>query len=134
MKSANYRIFICLLALCVFFSTNGLALSIHTCLSESSKSISIFSSHDCCKDKKSCAKGPVKNNASFKSKCCSFSISYQKINSSFLVKKNINVLPFLTSQHLSIEVKAKEVFYFYPIFQSPDLSFLNSLKPLPLLI
>ena len=134
MKSAYKRISICLLAFCVFFSTNGLALSIHTCISKSSKFISVFSSHDCCNTKQSCEKIPVKDSASFKSKCCSFSITYQKISSRFLVKKNINFHAFLLSQHLSLENKIWFTINFNHTFQYLNHSFSNPLKPLPLLI
>jgi hypothetical protein len=80
------NIFISLLIATVFVSGNGVVLAIHTCLSSSEKTVSLFETHCSCKteDPEKCHKpaaGELKNT------CCSFELSYLKLNTPVTAKK-----------------------------------------------
>jgi len=82
-----HKILILFLAANVLLSTNGLAITIHTCFSKSTKKISVFATKDCCMDSKSCKKEKEKKD-NLISKCCTSTTSFLKVNSPFETYKS----------------------------------------------
>lgn len=77
MNSAFRQVFAFLLATSILVSSSGVVLAVHTCLSSSTKQISLFEHKGCCaKTKSVCHKAPK---TGIKTKCCELTISYHKI-------------------------------------------------------
>jgi hypothetical protein len=89
MKRAIFLFFIYLSASSILVSGNGIVLSIHTCLFNSEKNISLFKENSCCSSKeKSCDSCNHDEKPSVTTKCCTSEVSYHKINTTFLPQKS----------------------------------------------
>ncbi len=94
MLSGFNRLFTILMVSAVLFSSNGLVLSIHSCLFNNSKEIALFSDSDCCRDINDCHnEAPGKENK-VNTTCCTSEITYLKTASLFLNKKVFQVVCF----------------------------------------
>jgi hypothetical protein len=124
MLTGLNRLFTILMVSAVLFSSNGLVLSIHSCLFNNSKEIDLFTDSDCCKDIDDCHnEGPCKEKK-VNPTCCTSEITYLKTASVFLNKKVFHDVCF--------NVFEQTVSYLIPRTFSihyPENGFLN--KPAP---
>lgn len=88
MLSGFNRPFITLLVLAILFSSNGLVLSLHTCLANNSKEIELFSEQSCCMDMEDCHNEGSGKEKKVNETCCSSEYSYLKTANLFLCKKD----------------------------------------------
>jgi hypothetical protein len=111
-----------LLLVAILISGNGVVLAIHTCLSTSSKSISLFEEKSCCEkeDSNSCNNDCEHD---VKSDCCSSELKYQKLNTPFILEK---VKPVITSGIYSLlpvfECFIPKTEYYSVPFQKPHIA------------
>lgn len=83
MNKVARKYFVIALVVVVFFSTNGIALSLHYCLANSSKSVSIFISNSCCKKGKKCSGDSGDTNKLKTAPCCNSTITFYKLDTPF---------------------------------------------------
>ena len=69
-------------------SGNGIVFAIHTCLTTSTKKISLFSEISCCSKKESGCHPKCNGETKLDSDCCSSEFSYHKLSSPFSVNKS----------------------------------------------
>jgi hypothetical protein len=85
MRTVFHRIFALVMVLFFLASTSGIVLATHICLSDSHKSVALFSNKGCCpQDEKSCG-FPVPGEQALNSKCCVTDFSFHKIDATSVV-------------------------------------------------
>ena len=111
----------------ILFSSNGLVLSIHSCLFNSSKEIALFSESDCCKITDDCHNEIPGKEKKVNSTCCNSELTYLKTGSLFLNKK-VLVITLFNQFEQSVS------FLFHPNYPEYYIDNGFSNKPIPFTI
>jgi hypothetical protein len=80
MKKAIKHLFTLLILSSVLISGNGIVLAIHTCLSTSTKNVSLFKEVSCCKEERSVGCDESPDADCIDAKCCLSEHAYHKLD------------------------------------------------------